>query len=125
MLILVYIWITGQYMKEAVAEVREWIGQGTVPEGVTFHGLTMALQYQTAMGDCVKDITQDAIQERHQNGMAKQWGQAVLELLQLSLLLEYKDDKQKEILDTWKAKSGGKIRPKQQSFQLYLEIQQN
>ena len=125
MLILVYIWITAQYTKEAVAEARQRVGQGTAPEGVTLAGLTMALEYETAMADCVKDITQDAIKERHMNGMAKQWGQAVLELLRLSLLLEYKDDKQRPTLSTWKAKSGGKIQPKQQSLPLYLEIQQN
>ena len=108
-----------------MAEARQWIRQESAPEGVTFDGLTMALEHQTAMGDCVKDITQDAIKERHQNGMAKQWGQVVLELLRLCLLLEYKDDKQRATLSTWKAKSGGKIRPKQQSLPLYLEIQQN
>ena len=108
-----------------MAEVRQQIRQGTAPEGVTLPGLTMALEYKTAMGDCVKEITQDAIKERHHNGMAKQWGQAVLELLQLCLLLEYKDNKQKPTLETWKAKSVGNIRPKQQSFPLYLEIQQN
>ena len=124
MLILVYIWITAQYTREAVAEVRQRIARGTAPDGVTTAGLTKALEYESVMADCVKDITQDAIKERHMNGLAKQWGQAVLELLRLGLLLQYKDGKQKDTLSTWKARSGGKIRPKQQSLLLYPEILQ-
>ena len=114
-----------RYMKEAMSEAENMIAAGTAPEGVTIQGLNMTLEYRTAMGDCVKNITQDAIKERHKNGMAKQWGQAVLQLLRLCLLLQYKDDKQKPTLETWKAKSGGKIKHKQQSFPLYVEIQQN
>ena len=110
-------------MTEAESEAERMIAAGLAPEGVTSQGLKMALEYRTAMGDCVKNITQDAIKERHHNGMAKQWGQAVLELLRLCLLLEYKDDKQKQTLETWKAKSGGKTMHKQQSFPLYVEIQ--
>ena len=97
-----------QYVKEAESEAEKMIKEGTAPEGVTSRGLKLALEYRTALGDLVKSITQDAIKERHHNGMAKEWGESVLELLRLGLLLEYKDDKQKQTLETWKAKSGGK-----------------
>ena len=101
------------------------IREGTAPEGVTPRGLKLALEHRAALGDLVKSITEDAIKETHKNGMAKEWGQSVLELLRLGLLLEYKDDNQKETLQTWKARGGGKTMHKQQSLLLYVESPEN
>ena len=45
MFILVYIWITVQYVKEAESEAERMITAGTAPEGVTSQGLKDALEY--------------------------------------------------------------------------------
>ena len=100
--------MTARYVKEAKDEAERMIKEGTAPEGVTTGGLKLALEHRAALGDLVRRITEDAIKEKHKNGMAKEWGESVLELLRLGLLLQYKDNDVKETLQTWKARSGGK-----------------
>ena len=93
---------------EAKEEAERMIREGRAPEGVTARGLRLALEHRAALGDLARCLTEDAIKEKHKNGMAKAWGESVLELLRLGLLLEYKDDTVKDTLQTWKARSGGK-----------------
>ena len=100
--------MTARYVTEAKEEAERMIREGRAPEGVTTGGLKLALEHRAALGDLAKRLTEDAIKEKHKNGMAKAWGESVLELLRLGLLLEYKDDTVKDALQTWKARSGGK-----------------
>ena len=78
-----------------------------MPCGVTKEGITTAMMFKSDIQHCVTDIVADAIKERHKNGMAKCWGAAVLDLIKMCLVLEYKDDAKRKCLNNWKSHCRG------------------
>ena len=78
-----------------------------MPRGETNDGIMTAMMFKSDIERCVKDIAADAIKEQHKNGMAKCWGAAVLDLIKMCLVLEYKDDAKRKHLNNWKSHCGG------------------
>ena len=95
-------------MKEAISEIGTRLeGKGDpLLHGVTKEGITTAMMFKSDIQHCVTDIVADAIKERHKNGMAKHWGAAVLDLIKMCLVLEYKDDAKRKRLNNWKSHCG-------------------
>ena len=65
------------------------------------------MMFKSDIEHCVADLTADTIKEHHKNGMAKRWGAAVLDLVKMCLVLEYKDDAKRKCLNTWKSHCRG------------------
>ena len=60
------------------------------------------MMFKSDIQHCVTDIIADAIKEHHKNRLAKCWGAAVLDLVKMCLVLEYKGDAKRKCLNNWK-----------------------
>ena len=79
-----------------------------LPSGISTQGIDYVCQHRPEMIKTVKHIVMDGIKEVHSNGDAKLWGQSVMDMLRISLVVKTTDpERERRILD-WEASIGGK-----------------